>query len=376
MKTLGIDAHNLRSGGGLIYIQEFLFHLENYSGKFERIIIWTNKHAASDLNYVSSVLELRVPILLRSDSVIFHFIWVIWFNLFVKKKTDVVLTLSGMNLYRGNGKEITMFHSILPFSHDVIKLYRGRLDYFRYLMLRKLYKRSINNSDGILFSSKFAADIALKEHTEKRNMVSVVPFGIWTNFLKFRRENNKTPGHIRFLYVSNFYLYKRQLFLISVFEELISAGYDVSLTLCGDTYGHEIVLKQLTSSIIRTDRIKYIGKIPHKFIPEIYNNHDVLIFPSLIESFGIPLIEAQYFRLWILFSFQPAEEIMERNQYKRYKILGADMKRDLEQFIMKVQNGEITLENDIEAEISTFKETTLKTMEYLEEFLETKKSEL
>ncbi|MCK6604122.1 MAG: glycosyltransferase [Ignavibacteriaceae bacterium] len=207
-------------------------------------------------------------------------------------------------------------------------------------------------------------------------MVSVVPFGIWTNFLKFRKEKNKTPDHIRFLYVSNFYLYKRQLFLISVFEELISAGYDVSLTLCGDTYGHEIVLKQLTSSIIRTDRIKYIGKIPHKFIPEIYNNHDVLIFPSLIESFGIPFIEAQYFRLWILFSFQPAEEIMERNQYKRYKILGADMKRDLEQFIMKVQNGEITLENDIEAEKSTFKETTLKTMEYLEEFLETKKSEL
>ncbi len=370
MKTLGIEAHNLRAGGGLIYLQEFLFHLENYRGEFDKIIIWTNKHAAGDLSFISSTLQVKVPFLLKTDSIFLHFIWVLIFNLLLKKHLNVVLTLSGMNLVKKADKEITMFHSILPFSDEIINLYRDRNSYYRYRFLQRVYLRSIDNSDGLLFSSKFAAMTALRFRENRLISAKIIPFGIWTNFLSSQSKKKTDTKTIKFLYVSNFYLYKRHLLLISVFEELINSGHDISLTLCGDTFGHEDVIRQLTSMISNRDKIKYIGKIPHKYIPEIYHNHDVLIFPSLIESFGIPLIEAQYSDLWILFSFSPAEEIMKNNNYTKYRIIGDDLKDELEKFILQIQRGEVNLsEPGSNRELFSFKQTTEETIRYLESFL-------
>ena len=47
-------------------------------------------------------------------------------------------------------------------------------------------------------------------------------------------------------------------------------------------------------------RVKNIGVLPHEEIWELYNSSRALIFPSTVESFGLPLLEATKFGLPII----------------------------------------------------------------------------
>ena len=46
--------------------------------------------------------------------------------------------------------------------------------------------------------------------------------------------------------------------------------------------------------------IQLVGKISYEKVLEYYKNSDLLIFPSYIETLGLPLIEAKKFNLNIL----------------------------------------------------------------------------
>lgn len=61
--------------------------------------------------------------------------------------------------------------------------------------------------------------------------------------------------------------------------------------------------------------IKFIGKIEYKKVLEYYKSSDLLVFPSYIETLGLPLIEAQHFNLRILAINLP----YSREVLKKYK---------------------------------------------------------
>ena len=48
------------------------------------------------------------------------------------------------------------------------------------------------------------------------------------------------------------------------------------------------------------DIIKLVGKIPYGRVLEYYKSSDLMIFPSKLETLGLPLMEAKHFNLNIL----------------------------------------------------------------------------
>lgn len=48
------------------------------------------------------------------------------------------------------------------------------------------------------------------------------------------------------------------------------------------------------------ESIKLVGKIPYKKVLEYYKSSDLLVFPSYLETLGLPLLEAQQFNLPIV----------------------------------------------------------------------------
>ncbi len=41
------------------------------------------------------------------------------------------------------------------------------------------------------------------------------------------------------------------------------------------------------------DRVKFLGYVPEKELPSLYSGAIALVFPSLFEGFGLPILEAQ-----------------------------------------------------------------------------------
>lgn len=69
----------------------------------------------------------------------------------------------------------------------------------------------------------------------------------------------------------------------------------ISLVLTGYTYKenmvYQSVIKHLKDYTLEK-QVKILGYIPQKEMPYLYHNAEFLVFPSLFEGFGIPLVEA------------------------------------------------------------------------------------
>lgn len=284
----------------------------------------------------------------------------------------MLFVVSGIYPFRCPSRSVVMFHSLLPFEEEAVNLYRGEKKYMKYRLLNFLYKRSMQRADGLLFSSKFTEEKFLQTFSSSDRPVSkVIPFGTWSSFRESARTDSTGTGStIRFLYVSNFYRYKRHMMLIPLFEKLIREGNDISLTLCGDGYVREGEIKNAVKESGCQERIKYIGKLDHDNMQELYQEHDVLIFPSIVESFGIPLIEAAHENLWILFTWPPLVEIMQNNSYERYTLAEDNLDEDIKHLLKFHAEGKINLkEKKVNTHFIPFTQTASETMKYLESFL-------
>ena len=107
---------------------------------------------------------------------------------------------------------------------------------------------------------------------------------------------NCKENRLTFFYPSAFYPYKNHKNLIYAFKGITKTfGIKIQLILT-------LSKEDVPSSMQNLNFISYIGKVNIFDIHEIYQRVDYLIFPSLLESLGLPLIEAKLYDLPIICS--------------------------------------------------------------------------
>jgi glycosyltransferase involved in cell wall biosynthesis len=112
--------------------------------------------------------------------------------------------------------------------------------------------------------------------------------GIETDIFK-PHFNAKEETFFRLLYVGRISKDKNIDFLIEFFEKLQKRIKDVKLEIVGDGP----YFKSLYKKVKRNKDIILKGKIDYKDLPEIYNSADLLVFPSVTDTFGMVVLEAQ-----------------------------------------------------------------------------------
>jgi len=124
--------------------------------------------------------------------------------------------------------------------------------------------------------------------------LSVIPNCVGDSGPRFSCNSGlkKNNTRLKIIYVSRFEKRKRQEWCIRALDLLLEAGYDVELTFVGsgnDDYamGLKNVIKNSTGN-----RINHFENISTSKLNELYSSSDLLVFPSLGEGFGIPVIEA------------------------------------------------------------------------------------
>jgi glycosyltransferase involved in cell wall biosynthesis len=69
---------------------------------------------------------------------------------------------------------------------------------------------------------------------------------------------------------------------------------DISLVLSGIAVQKKSNIEKLINELNLSKKVHVLGYLDYSEIPLIYQNAYALIFPSLYEGFGIPVIEAMY----------------------------------------------------------------------------------
>jgi glycosyltransferase involved in cell wall biosynthesis len=95
------------------------------------------------------------------------------------------------------------------------------------------------------------------------------------------------------VYPANLWAHKNHLTLIKALERYDEFyGDPPTLVLTGyKSDAHQQVLEAIKGSRV-ADKIRFLGYVSGEMMPAIYGSAKCLVFPSMFEGFGIPLIEA------------------------------------------------------------------------------------
>lgn len=139
----------------------------------------------------------------------------------------------------------------------------------------------IRQADCIVVASQFTKQTLDLSECQKAN-INVIPYGAPPPLKDFKPAAGRRP--LRVLFVGSLGQRKGTAYLLRACEHL---GWHVGLTLIGN----EPAAKCLPiSAALR--RHRWISSCTHADILGEMRNHDVLVFPSLFEGFGLVILEA------------------------------------------------------------------------------------
>ena len=86
---------------------------------------------------------------------------------------------------------------------------------------------------------------------------------------------------------------KNHVRLLEAFDQLEpQIANNKLLIFVGNDWNGSAQVRQYASRIKRTTQIRFLGFVPTEDLPSLYHRAELMVFPSLYEGFGIPLVEA------------------------------------------------------------------------------------
>ncbi len=98
------------------------------------------------------------------------------------------------------------------------------------------------------------------------------------------------PANPYFLYVGNLEPRKNLERLIEAFSRV--PDKDHHLRIVGDRWYHGGAAEHTAQSLGLNGRVEFLGYVPRRDLPGLFSGATALVYPSLLEGFGLPIVEA------------------------------------------------------------------------------------
>jgi glycogen(starch) synthase len=143
---------------------------------------------------------------------------------------------------------------------------------------------------------QFASDCLKREALSKGKPVAGAKVIHWGVDLEKFRYRETTQCSKRLLYAGHIAPHKGVHTAVEALKLLVQAGLtSTTLTIAGGSIvpEYEAQIRQMVSSSGLEKQVRFTGQLPREQLPSIYQDHDVLIFPSIWdEPFSITVVEA------------------------------------------------------------------------------------
>jgi glycosyltransferase involved in cell wall biosynthesis len=294
---LGIDASNIRSGGGLTHLVQLLAAADPCAHGFESVVVWASRATLARLEERPWLCKRNEPALEHRYPVRVWWQWMRLSRLVRAERCDLLFVPGGafVTAFR---PVVAMSQNLLPFEWRELWRYGGSLTTLRLLLLRRSLTRSFRSASGTIFLTRYAQNAVRAVTGSLSGASDVIPHGLDASF--FQRERTHRPleqcsasDPLRILYVSIVDLYKHQWHVAEAAAQLRSEGLPVSLTLVGPAY--RPALRRLRKTMARLDPrgefIRYTGFVEHRELPARYAAAEVCVFASSCENLPNILLE-------------------------------------------------------------------------------------
>lgn len=232
---------------------------------------------------------------------------------------------------------------IIVTLHDLIWIDYPKLafdDFFRQKIIEyygKIFiKRALTKADTIVAISEHTKRHALSRYNLSDKDIHVIRNGVDIDYFNKialseipeeykKREFIFSIGHTK--------PYKNIPRLIQAFKLISNEFPDIDLMVVGRG-DYLVKLKNLVAGYGLENRVIFTGHLPDEVMIPLFKNALFLVFPSLIEGFGAPLIEAMALRCPILSSKIPVIEEICGDAYEKVNPYSVeDIARGMRKFL-------------------------------------------
>jgi glycosyltransferase involved in cell wall biosynthesis len=151
-----------------------------------------------------------------------------------------------------------------------------------------MYDWSIRTADYGAVANREAVIMAELKYNREPGRIRYVPNGVGEEFFTERTYGVRSP--LRLLYVGTWIDRKGIYYLAESFRQLAQEKIPLELTVAG-CGGSEAEVKSSFAPEVR-DRVNVIRFVPRAQMPALYADHDIFVFPSLVEGMPLTLLEA------------------------------------------------------------------------------------
>lgn len=293
---VGIDASNLRRGGGVTHLRALIANTDPARDHIDRVIVWGSRATLDGLPdhpWLDRIHEVPLEGSLLSRTRWRHH----RLPQLARQACDILFAPGGTCTDKFR-PVVTMSRNLLPFEYREMFRYFPTWIFLRSFLLRKSLSKSMRRADGTIFLTEHARKRVLRVAGPLQGQSTIISHGIDQRFfleprpqLPMTSYSNEAP--FRILYSSIIDLYKHQWEVVEAVARLRNEGFPVSLELVGPKYPP--ALRRVERATRRNDAASYVqcpGAIPHDELHTRYHAADLFVFASTCENLPNILLEA------------------------------------------------------------------------------------
>jgi glycosyltransferase involved in cell wall biosynthesis len=295
---LGIDASNIRAGGGVAHLVSLLEAADPPAHGFLQVVLWGGRDTLERVASRPWLTKRHQPVLDRN--LLLRSGWRQWrLSAEAQKANCSLLFIPGGSFGGSFRPMIAMSQNMLPFEWAELLRYGWSLVTLRLLTLRFSQLRTFSRADGVIFLTRYGRDKVMAQLGKRARRTVIIGHGVDGRFVREIHRQKPLAEYsftrpFRLVYVSIIDLYKHQWVVAEAVARLRAEGFPVALTLVGPAYPP--ALNKLRAALRRFDPnaefIHYIGMVPHDALPGCYDDADLAVFASSCEAFSLLLAEA------------------------------------------------------------------------------------
>jgi len=245
---------------------------------------------------------------------------------------DKIVSLQNTGVLFNNVQQIIYLHTPIPFVEYKWNLWKKNER--RLWFYKKIYpyfiKSTLNKNTLLVVQSNWLKETVSNFFKISRDSVLVNVPSIHDNVDNIERSINEKHTKERYFYPAADYKYKNHEIIIEALRLLKVNNFsryksiEVVFTLDKNSYVNKLALN---AGVL--DKLVFIGKLDKSEMIKMYQSSNAILFPSYIETFGLPLIEAAAFGKSIYCSEERyAREVI--GEYKGVKFINPFISKDWE----------------------------------------------
>ena len=290
-------------GGALAILEEYYKRAVNSTDKN---LSWIFVVSIPDIKETENVRVLRYPWVKKSW---FHRLAFDFFfapKLVRRHHPDEILSLQNIivPLVSKKIKQTVYVHQSLPFIGYRFTFKENRYYWVNQNMLGPLIIRSIKRANSVIVQTNWMKEACSQKAKVNPSKIRVEPPELNIEIKKY--FSGEESSLRTFFYPASPNAYKNHKIILEACKKLKELGigdYRVVLTING--HENEYALELHETAQRDGQPIEFVGSLKREEVYEWYSN-SVLIFPSYIETFGLPLLEAKLHKAPIIASDTPS----------------------------------------------------------------------